>query len=167
MCLLIVLCVALLILTATSGSSQRSSHPQAPVFVVEPDDVYYVVKGRPVTLRCRAAPAIQISVKCGGQWISPTQQVNEDIVDPSTGVSYLQTSVDISKEQVDEQFGEEDYQCECHAWNNVPDLQPLLTRSRKATLHVACEYRNCVYVCIYIYIYLYLFTINGRKKFLP
>ena len=128
-------------LTATSTSSPVSPHPQAPVFVVEPDPVYYVVKGRPVTLTCRAAPAIQISVKCGGQWISPTRQVNDDIVDPSTGVTYLQTSVDIDKDQVDDQLSEDDYQCECHAWNNVPHHQPLLTRSSKATIHVACEYK--------------------------
>jgi len=132
----------LLLLTSmiTSSSSQLSSHPQAPVFVVEPDPVYYVVKGRPMTLRCRAAPAIQISIKCGGQWISPTQQVNEDVVEPTTGLSSLQTSVDITKEQVEEHFGDEDYQCECHAWNNVPNLKPLLTRSTTATFHVACEY---------------------------
>lgn len=129
------------VLTATASSPQQSSqtHPQAPVFVVEPDPVYYVVKGRPVTLRCRATPAVQIIVKCGGEWIDPAQQVNENIVDPTSGIRYLQTSVEISKEQVDEQFAEEDYQCECNAWNNVPDFKPLLTRSRKATLHVACE----------------------------
>jgi len=67
------------IMLATSSSSQPTSHPEAPVFAVEPEPVYYVVKGRPVTLTCRAAPAIQISVKCGGQWISPTQQVNTKI----------------------------------------------------------------------------------------
>ena len=61
-------------------------------------------------------------------------------MDGVTGERSLQTSVDISKEQVDAQFGEQDYQCECHAWNNVPRLKPFLTRSRKATLHVACEY---------------------------
>jgi len=60
----------------TPVSSQAARHPEAPVFVVEPDEVYYVVKGRPVTLRCRATPAVQISVKCGGQWISPTRQVS-------------------------------------------------------------------------------------------
>jgi len=127
----------------TSCTSPPPSSPQgspAPVFVDEPEPIYYVVKGRPVTLTCRASPAIQISVKCDGQWISPTQQVNEDIVDPTSGVRYLQTSVDISKDQVDDRFGDEDYQCECHAWNNVPGLKPLLTRSRSTTIHVACEY---------------------------
>ena len=63
------------------------------------------------------------------------------MVDPTTGVRSLQTSVDIGKDEVDEQFGEDDYKCECHAWNNaLPRHEPLLTRSRKATLHVACEY---------------------------
>ena len=69
-----------------------------------------------------------------------TVQVNEDVVDPASGERSLRTSVDISKDQVDAQFSQDaDYQCECHAWNNVPRLKPLLTRSRKATIHVACE----------------------------
>ena len=139
LCAVVLLLSSIITATVSSPQSSSQSHPQAPVFVVEPDPVYYVIKGRPVTLRCRATPAIQISVKCGGQWISPTQQVNENIVDPTTGIRYLQTSVEISKEQIDEQFSEEDYQCECHAWNNVPNFKPLLTRSRKATLHAACE----------------------------
>jgi len=75
-------------------------------------------------------------------------QVNEDVVDPTTGITYLQTSVDISKDQVEEQFGEDDYQCECHAWNNVPNLKPLMTRSRSAVLHVACQYSIIIIVQI-------------------
>jgi len=137
---IVIVVVGLLLSIILTSSSQQAPHPETPVFVVEPDEVYYVVKGRPVTLRCRATPAIQISVKCAGQWISPTQQVNENIEDPTTGVRYLQTSVEISKEQLEEQFSEEDYQCECNAWNNVPNFKPLMTRSRKATVHVACEY---------------------------
>jgi len=61
--------------SVTLGSPGVARPLEAPVFVVQPDDVYYVAKGRPVTFTCRAAPAIQISVKCGGQWISPTRQV--------------------------------------------------------------------------------------------
>jgi len=87
----------------TLVSAQSAAHPEAPVFDVEPDPEYFVAKGRPATLRCRASPAIQISVKCGSEWISPTQQVNEDVVDPTTGRTYLQTTVDITKEQVHSQ----------------------------------------------------------------
>jgi len=88
-----------------------------------------------------------ISVQCGGQWVSPSQQRNEDTADPASGRTYLQTSVDISKDMVDQHGftadhrdqGPGDYQCECHAWNHVPGVAPLRTRSRPATVHVACE----------------------------
>lgn len=113
----------------------------APVFYVEPEESLYVVKGRPVTLVCGAAPAVQISVKCAEKWVEPSRQINSDAVDPATGTKYLRTAVEVTKEQVDEQFGEDGYQCECVAWNNVPGVQPLLTsRSRKTQLHVACKY---------------------------
>jgi len=71
----VLLLSSLLAVTATNPQRSSQSHPDAPVFVIQLDPVYYVVKGRPVTLTCRAAPAIQISVKCGGQWISPADQV--------------------------------------------------------------------------------------------
>lgn len=70
-------------------------------------------------------------------------------MDPATGISYLQTSVDITKDRVEDQFGEEDYQCECHAWNNVPNFKPLLTRSSKATIHVACECTDIVLILLH------------------
>ena len=103
-----------------------------------------------MTLRCRASPAVQISVQCASEWVSPSQQHNEDIRDPDTGRSYLQTSVDITRDMVDGGFSaDDDYQCQCHAWNNMPGVKPLLTRSRTATFHVACEYYSLLHSYIY------------------
>lgn len=110
------------------------------MFYVEPDESLYVVKGRPVSLVCGAAPAVQISVKCAEKWVEPARQINSDAVDPATGTRYLRTAVEVTKEQVEEQFGEDGYQCECVAFNNIPGVQPLMSRSRKTQLHVACEY---------------------------
>ena len=137
------LCVGLMlrsvVTTATDSGSSGSAHPAAPVFVVQPDPTYYVVKSRAVTLRCGARPAVQISVQCAGQWISPARQVNREVVDPATGARYLETRVDVGKEQVEAAARGQDFRCECHAWNNVPNVEPLLTRSRQTTVHVACE----------------------------
>jgi hypothetical protein len=140
--------------TAQSGSG-------LPVFVIEPEDVYYVIRGgRPVTLICGAWPAIQISVQCAGQWIDPSRQVTAVTVDPRTGSRYLRTSVELSKDEIDQLTasqnsgglqaapggaagsagappgGDGDYQCECHAWNNVPTFQS--ARSKKINVRLAC-----------------------------
>ena len=111
------------------------------MFLLEPDEVYYVVKGKPVTITCRAAPAVRIYVKCVGQWIDPGQHTIAEQVDPTTGVRYVQTSVDVTKEEVDEHFGVDGYECECQAWNSAAGVgQPMIARSRKAKLQVACKY---------------------------
>jgi len=106
-----------------------------PVFLHEPDEVYYVLRGRPVTVRCRAAPAVQINVKCAGQWVQPDQLVIVEGTDPITSVRYLQTSVElkVGSEEL------EGYWCECHAWNSQSS-PPQLARSRRGQLVLACKY---------------------------
>lgn len=138
-----------------------------PVFVVEPEDVYHVVRGGgPVVLTCGAWPAIQITVQCAGKWIDPSRQVTGEMVDSRSGTRYLGTSVELSKNEVDQLTasqnsgglaaaasgsvgggsplgGDTDYQCECHAWNNVPTFQS--ARSKKISVRLACQYNHNSY----------------------
>jgi len=72
-----------------------------PVFVEDLDAVYYVVRGRSVTLTCGASPAVHIGIQCAGQWLEPSRHVSEDIMDPQSGLEYLRTSVNVSKEDVE------------------------------------------------------------------
>ena len=51
----------------------------APLFLQQPDDFYYIVKNRPVTLTCKASPAVQINFKCAGQWVRPKHHVNVEL----------------------------------------------------------------------------------------
>ena len=112
-----------------------------PIFVQEPEPFYYIVKNKPVTIMCKATPAVQINFKCAGQWVRPKHHINVELVDPNTGIKYLQTSIDVTREEVEEYFGLEGYWCECHAWNSLPELsQPRSARSGRGVVQIACKY---------------------------
>ena len=112
----------------------------SPIFVQEPDEVYYVVKGKPVTITCRASFAVQIFLQCAGQWIDPARHTKTQITDPDSQTHLLQTSVEILKEEVEEYFGDDGYWCVCHAVNSPPGAQPKTTKSRRGQILVACKF---------------------------
>ncbi len=127
------------------SSTRTGSDPAGqgvPVFLQEPEETYYIIKGKPVTVTCQAMTAVSIHFKCVGQWVRPSQYVKANKVDEATGEQYLQTSLEVSKDEVEEYFGEEDYWCECYAWNNGPgaNTEPQTTKSRRGTVQVACKY---------------------------
>ncbi|XP_041362297.1 netrin receptor UNC5C-like isoform X3 [Gigantopelta aegis] len=118
-----------------------SSDPLAqgpPLFKEQPKPNYYVVKNKPVTITCRATPAIQITFKCAGQQVQAKHQVNLKLIDPITGIRTLQSSIKVSREEVEEYFGSEGYICRCYAWNTVPGSPaPKFVESKPGLVEVA------------------------------
>ena len=112
-----------------------------PVFVIEPDEHYYIIKNKPITVTCKALYAVQVTFSCAGQWIRAKHQINTEIVDPQSQVRSLQSSINIDKEEVETYEGQDGYGCECHAFNSPPDLgQPPKTAvSRRGLIQVSCE----------------------------
>ncbi|XP_028026409.1 netrin receptor UNC5C [Bombyx mandarina] len=99
-----------------------------PVFLLEPENTY-VVKNKPAILKCRAANALEVYFKCNG---IKTQGANFEFVDPQTGVRIIEGEQSVTRENIEEYFGGDKYQCSCFAWTSRGQI-----RSQPATIEIA------------------------------
>lgn len=109
-----------------------------PEWRQQPEANYYVVRTKPAVITCRATPAIQITFTCAGSQVPVKQYTNLELMDPVTGRKTLQSSIEVTRDEVEDYYGEDGYWCECFAWNTVQgSSNPQHVKSTRALIEAA------------------------------
>ncbi|XP_077478173.1 netrin receptor UNC5D-like [Stigmatopora argus] len=117
-------------------SQQHGASGTLPRFVEEPVDAY-IIKSNPIKLRCQARPALQIFFKCNGEWVHQSQHASREHTDLGTGLKIREVMINVSRQQVEDFHGPEDYWCLCVAWSHLGT-----SKSHKASVRIAYLRKN-------------------------
>ncbi|XP_063890343.1 netrin receptor UNC5C-like isoform X3 [Helicoverpa armigera] len=98
----------------------QSSTDDLPMFLLEPQHAF-VVRNKPALLRCRAANALQVYFQCND--VRSVASTQFEFVDPQSGVRIVEAECNVTRDQLDEYFGEDRFTCTCNAWSSRGDIK--------------------------------------------
>ncbi|XP_045524573.1 netrin receptor UNC5B-like isoform X1 [Pieris brassicae] len=116
-------------LPSLSGDHLLQSSSELPMFLLEPQHAY-VVRNKPATLRCRAANALQVYFMCND--VRSVGSTQFEFVDPQSGIRIVEAECNVTRDHLEEYFGEDRFACKCHAWSSRGDI-----RSQPAIVELA------------------------------
>ncbi|CAI2351792.1 unnamed protein product [Caenorhabditis sp. 36 PRJEB53466] len=75
----------------------------------------YVIRNKPLRLVCRANHATRIRFKCSSKWIDDSRAEHLTGIDSTSGANFIESSVEISRLDVDTSGHVDAFQCQCYA----------------------------------------------------
>ena len=107
-----------------------------PVFLLEPSSSF-ALRHRPALLRCRVAHALSVHFSCNSEVLTPDR--TDRHVDPESGVGITEAEIKVSRDKVEEFFG--DYHCACVAVSGKGS-----STSRPAQVTYACKFGRGTFI---------------------
>jgi len=111
-------------------------------FMIEPNEKYYVTRSTAVKVTCKARGAVHISFKCANSWIKQEHSVTRESFDQITNKNIVETSITVTKDEVDAYYGSDGYWCECYASDQEPGSAGGYTvkSEKRGLIEAACKY---------------------------
>lgn len=82
---------------------------------------------------------VRIGYRCSGQWQLHERKKEE--VDPDSGVKVVISTLEVTREEVKEYYGGNDFWCECHGYTVAKMLEEEgEIKSSRGTVEVACKF---------------------------
>ena len=138
-------------------------------FLEEPSERYYLIKNKPVHIKCSVLNAQFMNMKCVGQWLHPQidkipkkykhTKKSESEIDSPTGNDSENLSdngevsriiVKITKEDLKDYVDPKGYWCECYAWNPSQNgSKPVPVASSRGIVLNACMFHGVLWKGFY------------------
>ncbi|KAL8594837.1 hypothetical protein ACOMHN_016078 [Nucella lapillus] len=94
-----------------------------PLFTLMPEEKVFILRGVPVKLMCSAMQVSSLQFFCNGQRVFADDEVPGGSVDPTPGLSFLEKSIQVTREDVESFEGPEPYTCQCRAYFETEEGQ--------------------------------------------
>ena len=124
---------------STTDSEVPKLVPGVPIFIKEPEKVYYIVRDVPATITCRTLGADHLMFNCNGKRITDGENDVYEATDPETRLKILERTVQVQRSDVE---NSDNYECDCSAWYTLPNVQDWQKMPRTTKIEIACKCEN-------------------------